>query len=760
MTYSTTITNQSQRHRAILKIAGVDRYFTTWLAASWDDTAYGNTHGSLTIEPTIIKSTVSPGSVNHQEWSEGPTTVGVDLQATTAMNSYMGRRAAKQYCVNDPLTAAATSLTVGDEDDFTIGSYYHINKECFKVTAKPGSNVLTIARGQLGTTAAKQPVGSEISPNPLHWIGRKAWIVFGALNGGTWEYQDPWVTCFVEQTPKFQDGQWRISLSNGLSYFDRPLYQGFTTSDVKEVLHASSVGSFNEYIRLTVDTDKFLESGNTTKQKLAVLLECGDEKGVFIPTSITSTSITFAPHTKNAIGRARLRRWLSRTMEATTVSANPTGTMRVSASVVFPTNMTLPLSGVTARPVYPMVGGLSGESDAADIALRAMLSVEGDETNHATYDLLPGEDLTETEVQTRAGAGLLSAEVDVAAWQAVKNNTIPTKGFILGLEEGLTLMTLLTRDIAPAVEGYVRITRAGQLSIKQYKPATVATSTSFVVNADSKLSGNNFVDDESSIVSKIEIGADFDWAVNEFRRKHVLNIMRHHRLYGDTSNKLEVQSRIFGDTYHDILSCFDQYLGRWGEGAQRFSVEVPWTGHLVEPGDTVLYTNAQVPNGLNGTLGIENLVCEVVSAGVNIQSKTVALELVRRPTCDLVSLSAEVDVVNGAGDYDIDPLYAPSGYDMTDEWVVGWPVIFIDPSGSTATQRTAGATTGTIATVSANNVTVTSGPTNVAAGDIMLLANWADATQTTTNTASGATPRDHTYIDTGINPANSKDTWG
>jgi len=259
-------------------------------------------------------------------------------------------------------------------------------------------------------------------------------------------------------------------------------------------------------------------------------------------------------------------------------------------------------------------------------------------------------------------------------------------------------------------------------------------------------------------LSRIQINADYDWTQLKFTRPHIAHYGEQNHVYREGAKAMEFSSRLAGQSYESMITAFDGYYSRWGDGVIRYNVMAPWSYHLIQPGvDTVYFTNSRVPNFENG-LGVVEEICEVVKADVNIDNHTVGIELLKRPTCNMISPSLKLGTF-GMGVWPVTIIYSDS-VDIRLEWAVGWTVQFMDPT--TGLFRSAGSTYGTIQSMpTATTITFSGAPTDIAANDIVVFADYNNRSTTHTNADDEALQEDFVYIDeTAINPRYSGDRWG
>lgn len=767
MTYAQTIAYEGVEIRYLLKIDGVDRYISNfsdswqdgWPAAYrargygagvWDDS---DTHGELALEPVLQSASVSGGELNYQNHSVGATTASFTLADSTYLRSLFSRRQ-NPLIVATNISASATTLHIPEASTtYADNDYIHIGRECIQVLSTSGDYVNGCTRGALGTVAESHPKGVDVSTKPLHWRGRRCKLVLFARSGpdAPWDSTD-YLTAWFESSPSYREGQWQLAISNALEYFDRYIYSGFEDTTIEGIF----VDSGQYAIRVSND-DFLLDPGDTDKQTLAVVLDFDGDRCCYQVASHASNVVKIGKSEGDLFGSGlNLADWAAGRFEGAEALAEV-------GSIYTPDGDAM------LRPVYSSLRGIGGDPNPADIALRIMLSKNGDGTEDADYDILPGQDAIGERAEIRSGAGLTTDEVDVAAWEYAKTKSLSSAGFCIGADGPVSLIDLLTTEIAPMCGGYVYVTREGKISIKVYEPVTTTASAEFTITDDNSLGADNCIDDESNILVSVKAPEEYDWARGDYRTIHIAHYERNHHIYGRTSQSLELRSRLYSLSHHDAITVLDRIATRWGTGSIQYQVRLPWAAHLVDPGDTVVYTNERIPN-YSGGRGVSEQFCEVTGKTIDLQNGTVTLKLVARPSGKYISPVGTL-AVNTSGDtWTFYTTYGPTdlGDDAWAEFAVGWKVIFISPTGTersgtnTPTEITALQASGASLPSNPNGqATFDSPPGTIAAGDYFILCDYSDLSGSeTANGARSAKPTDYSYISTGGEwPTGARDRW-
>ncbi len=731
MAYATTIQNADQDVQYILKIAGVDRYFASFNLGTWDDSAYGNTHGSLTVNHDIVSTSPSGGKLDHANYLVTSSTLSVDILDSAYLRGVLSMHVTSQYlgaaiaAATDPVT-----VTIDDTTPYSPNDYIHIGKETLKINSVDNATDMTCARAQLGTVAEYHPIGTETGSTPRHWDGRRAYLVTATKNrAGDYEYQE-FKTYYLENVPTFHNGVWSMQMSSGLQMYDRSVYMGFDETSINkiELLNTGGTSFYRVHVN---DTSTFIGSSDES----AAFIHAGDMAGVFLISSITAASGYFDIDFENNLLVNDGPRTLTDFIEAMAGSYQSIISReggRIQSVQYF--------AGVPVKHVL-YLGSLVNSSNPADMLLRIMLSDTGDGSIDADYDTLPGLAPTTTWHQLRAGAGLTTDQVDKASWLAAASSSIRATNFILGAKGEERLLDII-KEVAPLLGGYVYINTDGKIAFKKYSAAAVSTTVSQTLNDANTLGSDNLQLDEKTVISSITIHSGYSVIDDKYKRVFNAYYSNRHHQYKDQRGKIEIKSRMGAISDWQVKEIFDALILRWGHGATRVKVSTPWFGHVIIPGDTVRLTNSRLPNLTDGTLGIENVIFEVVGVHPYLDEGRVTLDLIKRPTVKLISPVLKIDGAPVGNVVDIDPTYYTE-HDPDDEWSAGWSVKVID--GSNGDERGADI----IDTITATSLTFDSIPVGTADGDWIIFNDYAavgGGSYTQTNALHGADMLDFAYI--------------
>jgi hypothetical protein len=712
MTHATSITARSQQVRAIVKIAGVNRYLSNHDVNTYTDAAGGNTHGELTVQPDIVDISYSAGRLDHSRHMVTQSTMTLRVLDSAWLRGLLATNVTPQYLAADA-AADALSLQIQDTTGYATAGLVHVGRETITVSAEFSGEVLTVTRAALGTTAEKHPIGTAVSTTPRHWRGRKAWLVLGSNDGSGWAYEDPFQVFRLSASPRYVDGLWEFEFSDGLELSEREFYVGFRDVSVDSFQITTYTGGDGVVYLYVDDVAHFLESSAPTKQGLHVVMTGGATPGCFPVTDVDTDNdrLMIRLDARNLYKPQRAHRfrvWIGAAFGEADDHA-------------MTHNVRHDLASVTARPAYFI-------RDAQDVVPRVLLSTYGAAADN--YDLLPGTAPTSTEIEIRAGAGLTTDEVDATSWALATESPVASSGYLVGIDGPVRVEEFLSRDACPVLGGYWRVSRAGKIQFISYNPTTAGTSADYTITSANTLdTGVNYILDESTIASRVILWTGYDTATQQWARKHIVHYGEQDHVYGRAAQEYEIQSRLAAHGHQEVISAAERYFARWCAGVVRLSVRCPWSACTVQPGDTVSLTSTLLPSPTSGTLGQSAELYEVVSSSPDLQTGTVRLELASTVAAKMISPTALVDSVSGS-DAECTMVYGNG--DIDTEFAIGWIVQAIAADG------TARAGTAAITDLDSGTITLAAGITSLTAGDYIIFADYGTATNTTAATYSGA----------------------
>jgi hypothetical protein len=541
---------------------------------------------------------------------------------------------------------------------------------------------------------------------------------------------------------------WTINAVSGLELFDVRFYSGFASQEITSIETDVNTDGKN-VVRFTVpSTADFLVPADDDKQKLGVLVEGSQGKGVYIVEDVTSAYVEVEASATTMFGEYTGIPHLTGlfTREELLADDNVGILKQETAQTRF--------EGMSIKPVYPQ-HPIYGTGNPAMMALRIMLSEYGDGVAHAPYDLLPGEAATETAVGKRVGAGLDPSTVDITSWLAASERYPHTQGFVIGIEGEESLITFLTEDIAPLLCGYVYVNSDGKIAFKSYDLSITSVEVDATITDSNILAGANTVWDETAAVGSVVVHGHYNPYNQKYLTIHNFVLPETYDLYQKRANTLDVKSRLWAPDRSSVVSLFDRYVSRFGGGSQSMSIKMPIEGLLLRPGDEVRITSEYVPN-FTGTMGITAQLCEVTSVSPDINSMTVDVNLVVRSTAPLIAPYGVLDT-NTTGDTWSVVNPCDSNNHIYPEFAVGWRVQFVDPA--TGGFRTGTNAYATIDDIDGTLFTFTDPPTDIASDDIFYLVDAASLTGTETTNTLGMSPTDYLYPSSDT-LSSDDDEWG
>jgi hypothetical protein len=393
-----------------------------------------------------------------------------------------------------------------------------------------------------------------------------------------------------------------------------------------------------------------------------------------------------------------------------------------------------------AAPAYALLNSRTGNGGhPAMIALRVLLSKYG--AASSAYDLLPGVAPAEGVAEIRAGCGLTTDDVDVASWLAALSAApaVPSRGLVLAAP--ISVGELLSRHICPVLGGYWMVTRAGKIAFRRYAPATPATVTGFAITDANNIGGDNVVDDEQSVLSRVVIN------VPKRNAKHVVHYVENEAIYGRLGTEIEIDSALSMPRFQDVLSVAERLFARFGRGALRFSVRCPWSAHTLEPGDVVTITSTRVPSHTSSALGVTAQPCEVVRVAPDLERGDVRLELLSTYSAKLIAPCFEITGGHVNGVWPVALLYGQDGQTVATEMrgygdlTVGWNVRLLRP----LTGLLVGGDDAKIGTVvDGTHISIEDAPEGLTTGDVGIM--YVSAVSDLVASYSSAEPSDFAEI--------------
>ena len=633
--------------------------------------------------------------------------------ADLSMGGFFARRGGAESPLVAGLTASATTIEVLDSV-WADGATVYLGQETITLgayTSSPSPRYTGCTRGAHTSEAIAHQKGSEISDKPRHWLGRKATLYEVNLATGT---SGAIRSGLVSSSPVFNQGEWTVDTIDLSTVLARPISTGWSEEPILD-------------IDFTWDTVVFSVADAAIFGGDGDVIRVTTEDGI-ITYEISEVDTGSTPNT-------------------ITVWSN--SSKRAGNMLALPRNVDLANATIRQVAIIDTTPGFA--------ALIVLLSQLGDGTNHATYDRLIGIPSTMGDgVQARklTGAGLPASYVDVDSWANAGRGEVCR--FVI--DESMSALDFLWREILWRLGGYVYVNGAGQIAFKRYDPGTADSSLDVYDESDLASTDISVVDDEAEVIGGAEIECNWDPVARKYQHKTSIVFAETQEIYGTKSNFLKLSSRSLRIGIVDptrlasnpiseavLTSLFLRQHARTRLGLQRIRVAFKWRHHLrFFVGYRFKLSLASPPNGQGGS-GFTSTICEVVSSAPENEAGLVVIECEIMPTGKIVAPALKAVAFSGNQIIgDSSDALAPSPVDVQAPlFPVGSEVRIFDASASppfSVSEKQIVTACNDVATV-----TVDALPSSftIAAGDIVKLV-WSP--NTGNPNGIGADVNDHAMI--------------
>lgn len=485
-----------------LAIDGIPVLFGTRAGRVWSGSSVGNAPSSWTTVEAIVEGSVKVGAAKLEMFSGLASGASVTLQLARSrtINRYLERGRTPKTLLTADLTVAGTTLTVESTTGFSADQYVYIGRETVRLgTIASGTSVTGCTRNAISMADSVAEIHfssasgyrTEVSTGPNHMRGRPAIL-------RVWVGQDDAVfTDFpcrmsADLEDSTSEGVWSVSLDDLSAILDRKVAVGFQGARIKTV-----------------------EIGAPTKVYPDVMDDWGaaNEAG----------QVWIQPHTESALPPALIN---VGTINADNFTVAPYALYSVieAAGVIHAT--------ATGNDVDSYVGGSIRRAYVFRdypmvMALKVLLSIGGDGTNHATWDVLFGRTLQSAagytyaagESERRMGAGIPASLVDVTALEAFAGETRDGFFYVLGPRGEEDLPDIL--EVVAQTLGVVFYwNSSGQLSAKRMGAAYANDGSRSITAVDVMADGPfKSTDTEADVAHTINIHSNV-WPDDTKARVH------------------------------------------------------------------------------------------------------------------------------------------------------------------------------------------------------------------------------------------------
>ena len=672
------------------------------------------------VAGTFLPVLLAPprGSANRLDRERGlilPGGFSVQAADNSSLRTLIARRGGTEDKLSLSLSKTATAITLS-KGNYATGTTIYVDRETITLGTKSGNVYNFSARGVQSSQARPHGAGTVVSDRPRYWLGRRAQMFAVNLATGTTQAIR---TGILSQSPRFVNGSWSLEFIDLQRELNRRIFHGWSPQ-------------------------KVVARGGQDYPTLAFLLDVGDARH-------------FADG-DNAYVRVQQEEGIQvYSLESGHVDRTNNHLTLELDNLVHATESDRTLD---VRPGADVQQVCLFTADPAHAALMMMLSDLGDASNHATYDVLPGVSPALTSstgdiVGKRVGAALPSSWVDVTAWEALEGAAFGPATFYL--DDPMSLLEFLVREVAWRLGGYVYVNDSGQISFRRYLPALPAAALPAITTSDLRVPNVSTVDDESEVLGSAVMKCNWDPEL----RQHMLRVetswLDTFPLYGEGRPSLELESRSLwvgqaspsplvsapGSSLQ-IVAALDRLYSRSRNGVRRHSMALLWNKHLdALPGWTFAFTDGRVPN-LEGSLGVTARQLECVAVHPDYATGQIALEAEEKPQGWLVAPVGIITLVSAQDLFDLESSADYYDGNPASDFPVGATVRIYGASASPPFSASGTAVILSVQDPGQIELTATfGGGFTLAAGDLVCLESSAN---TGNENTTGADVQDHLFM--------------
>lgn len=660
------------------------------------------------------------------------------------------------------LTGAATSCTTSAPGAWSVGDVIHVDREAIYVGSLTSSDPATLTRnyaGLVGTKPAIHQAGAVVSKSPRALMGKLAELRMWVSDTDS-ALLRRLVVSNVTRDP--EKGDWVVTFKDAMELFDRVIAKGVRGDTLVQIVPNGS----NAELQKAGGTWSAEWGSGAGVANGDVLVRSGD-------------NYVLAP------------------VQSFTASNDPVVSWEVRVQSFLDTlglYNNVASEGVEMRRVYVLTGS------PMVAMLKVLLSDRGDGNNHATYDVLYGRTSTGTgagdalgagEEEVRYGAAVPAALLDLTTLTGtdlLRDPGIGTFVWVVGADGEERLLDMMA-EVAWHLQGFWFINSSGLLSFKRLSSVYASTTVAATLTEDQILRASPLTaaDDETEVVTAIQLKCNWDHGAKEFLGTVNLNYPRTAETYRDVGQVMELERKSLqvkllmgggnpaGDalgsvssSLTDVQFALNRYFFRRQNGLRKWSLLLPISFHQLQPGDVLSVTHEAMPDFAGNGLTAQKV--EITKQGaLDLKRGTVLFEVTETWSAKVISVTGKISSIAGVGPYTI-TLATNSKYGggttPARQFAAGWKLKILDQSASPPFSAESG--TMTVSSISSDTVLVVTGTLGIvpAAGDILVQAAYATADNTTANASQGVDQRGHAFqgttgyaLGTGTPPAQA-DEWG
>lgn len=748
---------------ALLAIDGIPVLFGTRADRVWSTSGtdpVSNHPSSWTSVAAIVPESIQLGAreLDKDASMVRPSSVTLSIAASSAWDKYFERRRSPQgvYLTADA-NVSATSLTVSNTASFTGGDYAYLGRETIKITTVASSTSLSVvARNQIAIGQTRPAyhrqtnAGNRLTLTPQYQLGRPA-VLRMVVGDGDADFSDI-ITLVMSDSPRYDknSGTWQLSFSDGMEQFDRKFAVGWEGASISAVRFSSDY----QYVEfdLASNWDEFRVGSAFGGSDEAGYLYVTPPDGGDVPPALASIATPAA----SGLNTVSINyEWMTNIASAGATNAGPFQGFTYNALTAY--------SGGFAKRCYVF------QRYPILAALKVMLSMQGNGDN-GTYDVMYGkttdsstDPIVSGDTEKRFGAGIYNGVVDTASFEAIMNDPVDGWFYVVGLRGEENLLEFL-EECMWAAGTFLYYNSSGKLAVAKHSAAYVGQTNSYTITDSDTVREQSYVsvDDEKTVAHTLAIecnvpidGDDPTCKVtavyDEYRETYrnvaaaTVTVTRKGLVVkaptqefitwvGDAAPEMIAPSQLQGTLHRQMIQR--------NKLTRTYSLVLSWKYAAILPGDRVTLTHSLL-NSFDGS-SPSSLVCEVIGTQLDYNGQTVSVTL--RETLNGKWVNP-VGRLTGAAAGNTITLASSSGVwgggtTPARYWAAGWAVTVLDAS---ATYAPLGTTT--IASIGSDTtVVLTAAPAGTAAGDLLVMREYDNSSNTTASASLGAGQRDHIFL--------------
>lgn len=746
MTASSAINAGSARVHYTLLIDGIPVLFGTKAGLVLSTTGILGAAGPATLTSVAAFATipqVGGKALNHAIHMVTPGDAKCVLRKSSTWNKYFEPRRTGTY-LTTAVTAAATSLTLHTASLFAVNQVIYIDREAILVTALTSGQPSTVTRNYCalaGSKAAIHLADAPVGPSPASLHKRTA-----EIRMWTSDTDHALLGRFVISNCTSDDeaSQWQLSFKGFMEALDVQVAKGFRATKMTDAVGVAGGAGLLELQFADSDVTSWLTNSSVNGHVMAV-----SKHGWLVAPIVSFSGAQFPRVNFYAGGQTRL----ARVAPEASVAANNVELRRVVL-----------LNGP------PMVA-----------ALQVLLSDRGDGNNHATYDVLYGR----TTTGTGAGAGIADGEQEVRFGAAIPPDLLdmttltetsllndPGIGFslVLGGDGPMSLLEVL-ENVAFQLKGYWYENSDGKLSFARMSgvfPTTAAAAATLTESNILREKGTlRSTNDETEVIHTFQVECNYDYSNRRFDKVNIVYQAAIERFRGvGKTLKVKYKGLIVnlpeqsGDMVLEsvgqlpagvsaIFAHCDRWFYRTQNGLRKYVLAVAMRYYALRAGQRATLTHSLL-TAFDGST-VNAMSTEIVKISkVDTQKGRITLEVSETWSGRIISPTGKISSwPGGVSPYTI--TFATStkyggGTTPGRMFAIGWKVKILDKSASPPFSTASGVYTITGVTDTTITVTGAAPAFTPAAGDVVVQADYDNATSTVASASYAAGQRDHLFL--------------